>query len=430
MNNLNNILNQTYTETLKDNQLKHKANADPIQFNLNKIHPLIKNVNEFFYYKKYVSISSEDRDIVKYPNPAIFEIELPQQLGNILGVSLSSWTFPANYYTFSTANCNLIMTFKITNAYNPGENSYSSPLQEAIFEALYYNMNENYVVIISEGFYTPEIIVVELTNRFNAVVDAYIIKYFKEHNYSNLIKEFLENGGYNQFVIVYNSVQQKIWFGNKSCEFILTNDSREILEPLSININCFGKNSLPEFSNWGLPSFVGLKRCPEKSVQTEDTPRFYYGNVNHGDNGYWLLPDANLPGSKVNYIQCPLKINIMGPSNMYMEIVDFNCVDETSPYNLSKFTQQTNETNGRVNSCFAKIPIPTTPLSQWFDNGSLPTKYYMPPLENIRKLQIKLRYHNGQLVNFDNFEYSFMLEFILMVPNIERRMNVFNPIFI
>ena len=429
---MNNRLNEVYTDVIRDNRKTRFSDIDPLNFNVNKEHPLIPNANQYFYYKKYVSIDSADRDIVKYPNPALFDIELPQELVNILGVSLASWTFPANYYTFSVANRNLKMTFKISKPYNPGEHSYSNALQEAIFEALYYNINENYVVTISEGFYTPEIIVVELTNRFNAVVDAVIIKYFKENNHEGLIQEFIESGGYNQFVIVYNSVQQKIWFGNKSCEFILTNDSAVILEPLLNNVNCLINNQgiIPEFSNWGLPSFIGLLRCPEKSIETEDTPRFYYGNVNPGDNGYWLLPDPNLPGAKVNYIKCPLKINIMGPSNMYMEMSGFNCIDETSPYNLSKFTQQTNQTNSKVNSSFAKIPIPSTPLSQWYDNTSPSIKYFQPPANNVRRLTIKLRYHNGELVNFDNFEFSFMLEFILLIPNIERKMNVINPIYL
>lgn len=428
---MNNRFNQSFTSSVQNNQHTHFSSIDQLQFNVNKSHPLITNSNQYFYYKKYVSINSEDRDIVKYPNPALFDIELPQELTHILGVSLASWTFPANYYTFSESNNNLLMTFKLTNPYNPGEHSYSNALQEAIFEALYDKINENYIVIISEGFYTPEIIVTELTNRFNFAVEKVIIEYFKK-NHEDLIKEFVESGGYNQFSIVYNSVQQKIWFGNKSSEFILTNDSQEILESLSKNINCFinSKNKLPDFSNWGLPSFIGLRRCPEKSIQTEDTPRFYYGNVSPGDNGYWLLPDPNLPGSKVNYIKCPLKINIMGPAYIYMEIDTLNCIDETSPYNLSKFTQQSNETNSRVNASFAKIPVPTTPLSQWFDNSSLPVQYFMPPADNIRRLQIKLRYHNGELVNFDNFEFSFMLEFVLLIPQIERSLKVFNPIYV
>jgi hypothetical protein len=424
--------NQVYTNSVKENSVLNKINANPdsLQFNVNRTHPLVPNSNQYFYYKKYVSINSEDRDILKYPNPSLFEIELPQDLNNVLGATLATWTFPANYYTFSESNSNLIMTFKIINPYNPGEYSYSNPLQEAIFEVLYNKSNENYIVTISEGFYTPELIVTELTNRFNSAVNDVILEYFKENNYEELITEFVESGGYNQFIIVYNSVQQKIWFGNRSSSFILTNDSCEIFDSLKNNINCFGKNKLPEFSNWGLPSFIGLTRNPEISIQTEDSPRFYYGNVTPGDNGYWLLPDPNLPGSKVSYIKAPLKINIMGPSNIYMEIGSLNCIDETSPFVSNSFTRQTNETNGVVNSCFAKIPVPTTPLTQWFDNDNLPIKYFMPPADKIRRLQIKLRYHNGDLVNFDNFDYSFMLEFILLVPQIERNFKVFNPIFI
>ena len=106
----------------------------------------------------------------------------------------------------------------------------------------------------------------------------------------------------------------------------------------------------------------------------------------------------------------------MGPAYFYMEIAGQNSIDETSPYNLSKFTQQTNDTNGIVNSSFAKIAIPTTPISQWFDRDSVPYKIYLPPAERIRRLKIKIRYHNGELVNFGTFDYSFMLEFFILQP--------------
>jgi hypothetical protein len=76
-----------------------------------------------------------------------------------------------------------------------------------------------------------------------------------------------------------------------------------------------------------------------------------------------------------------------------------------------------------VNSSFAKIAVPTTPISQWFDRDSLPYKFYNPPAERIRKLFIKLRYHNGQTVNFDVFNYSFVIEFTLQLPQIIRSSN-------
>ena len=155
-------------------------------------------------------------------------------------------------------------------------------------------------------------------------------------------------------------------------------------------------------------------------VNLENTvPRFYYGNINSGDNGYWLVP--TLPGATVYFLQAPAKINLMGPAFIYLEIDGMNTLDETSPFNASQFTSQTNETNGRVNSAFAKIPVPTTPISQWFDSDQKPFKYYNPPAERIRKLKLKLRYHNGQLVDFGLFEWSILLEFTILRPQNERK---------
>jgi hypothetical protein len=114
----------------------------------------------------------------------------------------------------------------------------------------------------------------------------------------------------------------------------------------------------------------------------------------------------------------------MGPAYIYMEIEGLNCIDETSPYNLSTFTAHTNQTNGVVNSAFAKIPIISTPISQWFDSGMIPYKYFNPPAERIRKLKIKIRYHNNVLVDFGSFDYSFMLEFNLLKPQNERKYNI------
>lgn len=37
-------------------------------FNTNTSHPLIPNSQEYIYYKKYVSVHSEDRNMLKYPD--------------------------------------------------------------------------------------------------------------------------------------------------------------------------------------------------------------------------------------------------------------------------------------------------------------------------------------------------------------------------
>ena len=208
-------------------------------------------------------------------------------------------------------------------------------------------------------------------------------------------------------------------------EIYLNNSKSIIRDYLVDTLHCLN-NQLPDFSSWGLPGYLGLDRCDiESTTITDFVPRFYYGDVYPGDNGYWLLP--NLPTAQVSFIECTYKINLFGVSYIYMEIDGLNCMDETSPYNISNFTLTTNKTNGIVNSAFAKIPIPTTPMSQWFDGDAQSYKLFLPPAERIRKVKVKLRYHNGQIVNFGVFNYSFTLEFSLYSSQQAREYRLFQP---
>ena len=76
-------------------------------FNTSTSHPLIPNANQYYFDRKYVSIHSEDRDILKYPRSTNFEIELPQDYLNVQSVTLSEWSLPANYNVFSATNYNI-----------------------------------------------------------------------------------------------------------------------------------------------------------------------------------------------------------------------------------------------------------------------------------------------------------------------------------
>jgi len=379
------------------------------QFNTSTNHPLIPNSQEYLVYKKIISIHSEDRDMVKFPSASEFEIELPQDYLNVRSATLSSWTFPANYSTFSLQNRNITMSFQL-NPCNPGSLRVSEPLQHAIFNALYKKIGSDFFIIIESGFYNPDQMTTELTNRFNQAVTDYIVSTIDPA----YLTEFLQHGGYTDFVIVYNNVAQKIWFGNKSSGFTLTNNTDNENNFYDTNIYC-KQQRVPSFVNWGLPYFLGLTRCPEDSITAgESLPRFYYGDVKPGDSGFWLTPNQYLPGCQVYFLECPQKINLMGPSYFYIDIDLLNNLDETYPFNISAFTNTTNETNGRVNSAFAKIAIPTTPLSQWFETeASESYKLFDPPAERIRRLKIKIRYHDGSPVNFDSFPFSFSLQFTL-----------------
>ena len=109
-----------------------------------------------------------------------------------------------------------------------------------------------------------------------------------------------------------------------------------------------------------------------------------------------------------------------------MEIDGMNCIDETSPWNLTEYSIHHNQTNGIVNSSFAKIPVPTIPISQLVDNVMAPYKHWNPPAERINKLKVKFRYHNGKLVDFGALEYSFMIEFNLLRSQQERSYSIKN----
>jgi hypothetical protein len=243
----------------------------------------------------------------------------------------------------------------------------------------------------------------------------------------------LSNGGYNRFIVVYNNVSLKLWFGNKADSFTMLTEIGEISNSLADSFCIPGRQRLPDFSTYGLPGYLGLSRCNQDSISSfnimsvpnyssfnnKQVPRFYYGDVTPGDNGYWLLP-LDLSGCNVHWVESFFKLNIMGEPYLYMELSGQNCIDETKPYNVNKFTIENNITNGVVNSAFAKMAVPSTPLSQWFDKDSFPYKLYYPPAEKIRRLKFRIRYHNGQLANFGVFNFSFMLELTLQVPQILR----------
>jgi hypothetical protein len=291
-------------------------------------------------------------------------------------------------------------------------------------------LNSDIIVNITDGFYTPDQMATELTNRMNYTIDNIIIDYLNK-NQPDLVQTYIAGGGYGQFVVVYNLVTQTLWFGNKSSNFYLSNESiYYVVKNESPVIQC-SNYSNKEYENWGLPSFLGFSRCPARAKTNEIPgyyPRFFYGDVNSPyDRGYWLIPDTNYKNKHIFYLEAPFKINLMGDAYFYMEIDGLNNIDETSPYFLNTFTASTNMTNGVHNSAFAKIAVTTTPVSQWFDTNTEAVKYFNPPAERIRKIRVRLRYHNGQPVNFGKFNFSFNLIFTMFVPQNLRSSMVFDP---
>jgi len=409
-------------------------------FNTSTSHPLIPNSNEYSLKKKFISIHSEDRNVAKWPSSSEFEIELPQDYVNIQGVRLSTWSFPANYNTFSQDQFNVSLAFQIIQAYNPGENEENSDLlQEQIFAGLFNNNSNNYVINIEEGHYTPIQMAAELTNKMNEVVYKYLYAYIEQYNLANPselidLSTFTE---YTGFKVVFNDVNQQLWFGHNSAQFtIITfndytnpcNNTDPLIYKKDNNNICKAAHSYPDYTNWGLPSYLGFIRDNSSSIPSDpkSLPKFYYGDPLY-PNGQWLFPDPALPGSVPSYLKAPLKINLTVNSYYYMEIDGMNNLDETIPYSPNTFTRHTNESNGIVNSAFAKIPIPLGKSGQSCNDTMDTYMIYQPPAERIRKIKVRIRYHNGALVNFGSLNFSFTLELVIFDAQINKKVNMYVP---
>lgn len=393
--------------------MNHNNNNSPFinrgNFTLSTNHPLIENSQEYLNYSKYVAINSNDRDVTKYPNASDFEIELPEDINNVIALRLYTWNIPP-ILKFTKLQNNVSMIFKFNQIYNPGEHGLADPLQDAIFEALYNTKDEIYIIDIENGNYNGNEMSNELTNKFNEAVTNRIVAYFNAHGYSSLIDSFILNGGYEEFIMAFNAVTQKLWFGNRSSTFILENETVSKKFRSDLNL-CPNTGMNPSFLHWGLPGFLGLDRCNTYSSTDGKIPRFYYKTGSTlEEKGYWLLPNTLLPGSRVSYIEATFLIELEQERFIYMELDGYNCVDKTMPFNLNNFTFRTNQTNGVVNSFFALIPYNT------YDTEISSYKFFYPPADRIRKLKIKMKMMDGTIAQFGDKDYTLLMEFCTLIP--------------
>jgi hypothetical protein len=195
------------------------------------------------------------------------------------------------------------------------------------------------------------------------------------------------------FNVTYDSITHKFTFINSSYPFVFRFD-------LPNNYDCAKDNYktdvYAQHSNWGLGYILGFEKI-----------KYTSSIIPHNAHTHQQLIAPN---------PCDLEDN----KCIYIELEKYNKCDEIKPFLYYNYS---NPSSGIVNSSFAKIPIPTTPFSQWFDKDRAPYKFYYPPAERMRRYYIKIRYHNGQLVNFGEFNYSFTLEFTIQLPQLLRSSN-------
>ena len=371
-------------------------------FNVHNNHQLQQRQQNYVLDRKLLTVHSDDRDICKWPYSNHFEIRIPEQYLNIQSMRLVEVVMPANYYTFSNQYQNTKLSFRITPTDTAG------PLYVALG-----SYTGSFTIQIQDGFYCPEELVHELENRMNDAVTSYLAD---AHGITT---------GYDKMKVYYDNVGQKLWFGNTEDEFTLDFDTRQSYD-LSY---CEQPDVWNQYTKWGLPSYLGFEKKQYVATPYIKPIKFHY--VSGGTT--WITPAVPAPGDPVKPVyayQAPLTIKILGEKCIYMEVDKYNSYDELDPYSQHTSNMYNNDYNGRVDSAFAKIPITTAPHGEVFDsrNGFLQNvTHFEPPLERLQKLKFKFRYHDGRLVDFQDFPFNFTLEFNMLKNEIGKCYSVRVP---
>lgn len=168
--------------------------------------------------------------------------------------------------------------------------------------------------------------------------------------------------------IFYSNTQKIIFKSNTNSNFKI--DFTKIIQ---YNTSSFCNNNIfNQHTNWGLGAVLGF--------------------------------DKKLYDNSNNYIS-PSQINLYHYDNIYFYLNYFNNSDTIQPY---KINYNTNNTNGIINSCFAKLDISKmdynnlintsqillTNTIEIFNNNILKT-----PIQKLNKLSFSIKYHNGLLVD-------------------------------
>lgn len=375
-----------------------------MSFHTNQNHPIIERQQTYFLDRKLISIHSEDRDINKHPNSNEFEVMLPQDMLNVYSMRLVNIDLPNNYYTFTNSYQNTKFLFEVQPDIS-GNIGQEYTLLNTVFNSI--PPDNFYLSEITEGYYTPDELILELQCKMNNAITDRLIALGMPSTYS-----------YTHFVVRYDRVQHKVLFLNDRDKFVL-NFSLQLGYD---NIPCNQKIVWEQYIHWGLPHYLGFEKLDYKATGNDFIEICY-------DN-YTLTPDASSASQKVWGVRAINTLNISSPNVIYMELDRYNTIDEIDPYSGNTTGLYNNDYHGRTNSAFARIPVIQNPFSQVFDsrNGFLNNLVvFKTPLTKLKRMKFKFRYHDGRMVDFKNMSFSFCIEINQLIDEQERKFLVHVP---
>tara|TARA_B100000902_G_scaffold292440_1_gene278834 strand:- start:8140 stop:9114 length:975 start_codon:yes stop_codon:yes gene_type:complete len=294
---------------------------------------------------------------------------------------INKWPRANNFEITTPVLYNNIESIKLLNIKIPNKlDNISETLQNNKLFIL--KNDQKHLITLENGFYNNQELAMCLQNN---------------------IKNFITDISVN-----FNTLNKKMYFNsNENFSFIFKDND------LSYNITCNNNYNdiFKQHSDWGLGFILGFDK---NSIASEVIDKL---NFNH--NNIIITNNTN------QLIKSTKKVNLSYYEFLYLEIDRFNTSDEIIPYINN---HNTNINTGKPNAFFAKIPN----VFNNFDNGFINLdnihsfSYYQPPIEKISKLKFKLRYHNGMLVDLDNYNVSFTLE-INQIRNEIKNYNIRTP---
>ena len=367
--------------------------------NVNRQNDLITRSQTYVLDRKLVTVHSNDRDIKKWPHANNFEVEIPETIQNIQSLRVVQTSFPMKLYTFSNEYQNTKMSFKIIP--EPREQ-----VDDIVYIILSQSRNHSYTIEIQEGTFTPEEICREIERKMNREVYEYLIS-------KNLTPAEAE---YTYFTLTFDSVSQKIFFGNSFDNFTLQFNKRENFTLSSIE-ECKKKSDIlnrqpdvwKQYTHWGLPYYIGFNKQEVSGIDITEPFVFDYRV-----DSIWLSADSSSPSGKAFYVEANNVQCLGGESVMYMMLDKFNSMDEIVPYSEATNNMYNNDYNGTVNAAFEKIPLSIPNRNETFNSRNdylQNVSHYDTPIENIRKLKFQFRFHDGRLVDFQDCDFNFTISF-------------------
>lgn len=302
---------------------------------------------------KTLFISSNDRDVNKWPNSNNFEIQIPETYKNVIQLELTSAHFYMYVHTFTQENQNTAFIFKVPR--------YT---QDPI------------MCVISEGTYTIEEMCYAIEKGLN----------------EGLTKVLLEKGIFKEVTNSYVSFH--VTTGpSKKLEIHNLDDSFELYfeEQIAYKVSCRNPDTVWfQPNDWGLGYYLGFDKKNYESIYDSHSTR--------------------------HILRAPFIMYMDNDKYIHMEIEKYNNTDELIPYTTATTNLYNNDYGGSVNKSFALVKILNDRLITNGDNNwdSDPVLKLNTP-ETISKLKFKFRHHNGRLVDFENQPFSFQLKFKMFV---------------